>query len=154
MQQTWEEQLEAERTEEENQRTVGGGTRASNDEKWLSSWQQIGVSYDKCPPPISILSGSIVRRWVISCQSPRSGPADARWPSANRPGRWQGAADCWQWQVFAFSSQLPPAHCHYGLFIQFEFTWNFKNVKRPPPRKLDMNQWIKHSAHTVISSWL
>lgn len=104
--------------EEEKQRTVGV-IRASQDEQWISSRQgSVMVS-----APLSILSGSIVRRWVISCQSPAQVPptqGDLLWISPSEAGRSRLLT------VTGVHFQLPSAYCHCGLFIQSEFTHIFK----------------------------
>lgn len=106
--------------------TEGSGSdtvRASKDEKWISSWQQIGVSCDKCPPLYPLREYS----QVLQTQG------DLLWIGQSVAGSRKLLT------VTGVRFQLPPARCHCGLFIHSEFTQIFKRVKRTP-RRVDMNQ--------------
>ena len=69
----------AEEEEEKHER----GIRDSKDERRISTCEQTGVSYDKCPPLYPLWEYSA----LLSYQLPvcDSGPTDTRWPSVNQP---------------------------------------------------------------------
>lgn len=73
---------------------------------------------------------------------------DTRWPSVNQPVFGQGAADCWQWQVFTFSSH----QC--TVIMVYSFIWNpLKTLKdKEISCNVDMNQAFLHIQYRYLAS--
>lgn len=97
--------------------------RVSKDERWISSWQQIGVRCDKCPPPYPLRECS----QVLQTQG------DLLWISQSVAGSHKLLT------VTGVRFQLPTVHCHCGLFIHSEFAQIFKKGKEAP-RRVGKNQ--------------
>lgn len=123
------------RTQEEKQRTEGV-IRASKDEKWISSWQQIGVSYDKCAPLYPQWEYSPVLSYQLPV--PCSGPTDTRWPSVNQQvsGREPQTADSDRCSLSAPSSHQRIVIMVYSFILDLHKTLKGKEF----PHWVDMNQ--------------